>query len=851
MKRLILLFLSAACFAQANGPAPFYQAYIGSAIVQPPATPNLGNLVKNGAVTVDTSFPSGTPSKVIRCTDQNTNPSLPNGSLSAGIGGSGDGMPLFNANDTFLRVNTQGGQGLLIPFNPYTLSCGPALNESQNLTSPGSASTVANFGGGYFDWQNPSLYTGQSGAALTQYTINPSGTFSVGNTVVNFQNAIPYGSLVAAWQASTAYTSGQYVTYTLTSSQAPDWTASNAYSTLGTVILPTVNNPLGCAFKLVTAGTSSGTEPTWSTSGTCTSASNSVLGDGSAGWRNLGGTPTFVFQLTSSNCTSGSSTPAFVPTGTGRPDLMTTVSDGSCTWTNVGPEVPLKNIIDLAGVSYDGTRICEDFSTNVYGYNNNYTGYNGGQGTGQWVSCYSSTTNTYITLNTVTGWQSTVTCTGGTGYNCSGGTQVMNPVGVYPLITSGGCGFFMHNSKGSWMMDYPVIVQQAFLSGASGCITGDAYSWYPFASFNTSTTLQGYLGNLNHWAEFNSHLLQVGQSSNTFGFTTGAYTNIYDSTNPYTLADILISWQPTCTTSWSAGNTLPPCQFGLAYDSHMSAAHNPAGQDISPACGTMYDLTSISVVNAPWQNEEICIPMSPTWANGSSPVGQNAPWRFSHTFNTGTNSFFDTQFGISQLSTDGRLLAFSSDWFCTLGTVSGGSSSLCGLTWTPSTAYTSGQLLNPFSSFTGSGTNYGVYKVTTAGTSASSAPTWVTCTDNTVSVTSGHAGTGYVVGDQISIVQSGASGGTQIVTSIGSGGTVTGLGSNSNGTGYTTATGLSTTGGSGTGLEVSITAAGNSGTTVTDGAGVVYTCQGKSNGVGHVFIVQLAPFPVAFTGGIL
>lgn len=83
---------------------------------------------------------------------------------------------------------------------------------------------------------------------------------------------------------------------------------------------------------------------------------------------------------------------------------------------------------------------------------------------------------------------------------------------------------------------------------------------------------------------------------------------------------------------------------------------------------------------------------------------------------------------------------------------------------------------------------------------------------NTIIVHSGNAGTGYKVGDIVTVVQGGASGGTATVATIGGGGAVTGLNVNTaaDGTGYSTATALATTGGSGTGLEVDITLIGES-----------------------------------------
>jgi hypothetical protein len=78
----------------------------------------------------------------------------------------------------------------------------------------------------------------------------------------------------------------------------------------------------------------------------------------------------------------------------------------------------------------------------------------------------------------------------------------------------------------------------------------------------------------------------------------------------------------------------------------------------------------------------------------------------------------------------------------------------------------------------------------------------------TVVAHAGAAGTGYVVGDIITVTQSGASGGECEVTTIGGGGAVTGLSvvRQNAGAGYSVATALATTGGSGTNLEVDITA---------------------------------------------
>jgi hypothetical protein len=70
------------------------------------------------------------------------------------------------------------------------------------------------------------------------------------------------------------------------------------------------------------------------------------------------------------------------------------------------------------------------------------------------------------------------------------------------------------------------------------------------------------------------------------------------------------------------------------------------------------------------------------------------------------------------------------------------------------------------------------------------------------------AGTGYAVGNVLTVVQSGASGGTVTVASVNTGGGITGISPQAAtaGTGYAVTAGLPVTGGAGTGATVSVTA---------------------------------------------
>lgn len=118
---------------------------------------------------------------------------------------------------------------------------------------------------------------------------------------------------------------------------------------------------------------------------------------------------------------------------------------------------------------------------------------------------------------------------------------------------------------------------------------------------------------------------------------------------------------------------------------------------------------------------------------------------------------------------------------------------------------------------------------------------------NTIIPHSGNAGTGYKVGDVITVVQGGASGGTATVATIGGGGAVTGLNVNTaaDGTGYATATALATTGGSGTSLQVDITLIGEAPLTAVQNCRTAsaawYACMAtEANDTDHLAIALYA-----------
>lgn len=96
-------------------------------------------------------------------------------------------------------------------------------------------------------------------------------------------------------------------------------------------------------------------------------------------------------------------------------------------------------------------------------------------------------------------------------------------------------------------------------------------------------------------------------------------------------------------------------------------------------------------------------------------------------------------------------------------------------------------------------------------------PSFASTSISTVAITA--AGTGYVVGDVLNVVQGSAYGGTVTVATVYAG-TVTSVTVTTKGTGYSLASGLATTGGTGTGCTIQITAVTTE--TLTDAINRVY-----------------------------
>lgn len=124
--------------------------------------------------------------------------------------------------------------------------------------------------------------------------------------------------------------------------------------------------------------------------------------------------------------------------------------------------------------------------------------------------------------------------------------------------------------------------------------------------------------------------------------------------------------------------------------------------------------------------------------------------RFAHAFSTMNSLDFNVANFIGQESQDGNYFLFSSDWACSLGTDTGttpagvaerASGTLavnanCGLEWLPSHAYSLNSLVTPYAHGNSTSTPH-TFKVTTAGTTSSTQPSW--CQTGSCTVSNGSA----------------------------------------------------------------------------------------------------------------
>lgn len=497
--------------------------------------------------------------------------------------------------------------------------------------------------------------------------------------------------------------------------------------------------------------------------------------------------------------TAGTATLSTCPSCLSRhPDLLSVFFDGgSVVWQNIGPAINASAItwISWAGTDTTDTRFAEATSTTTYGNwsdmsvagsGPNYASsrYNGGQGSGIWVVMYDTALNKFHTYNSLTQIFTDVTCSGGTGWNCSGGAFVPVPLGLGTAYgpgytggsTIGTCSYLIHNAKMLNDGNHMVITEQGS-EMVPGCpVTSSMFgSWAITQAFSAPTQIQQWGHGLNHWATGKRYVVSLNNSG--YGSTSGVYMTLNDSQNPtwtganWTTGNCAtcppIIWQagdgtapgsgPNSCSATSAGPPYnpPACDLSKTTDNHLSMAYNPGGTDSSPVCGSTYNYANLSpVATEAWQSMETCTSSVPSWTDPTAPSTSAHVWQFTHTFATGTNDQFNGQFQISQYSQDGQWLFWTSDWNSTLGTTDGSDPTCAGVypctngfliapfdqfssatnciggwPWQANHAYRLGEIIHPIKGTAGGGTIYEPVQATAiagGGLSGATAPLWST-----------------------------------------------------------------------------------------------------------------------------
>ncbi|MGO9865018.1 MAG: hypothetical protein ACLPLR_15520 [Terriglobales bacterium] len=439
---------------------------------------------------------------------------------------------------------------------------------------------------------------------------------------------------------------------------------------------------------------------------------------------------------------------------TGHPDLMSsTVGDANgLVWVNVGPEFTPTGGVgwnNYDGVSNDSayngnpTYYAMLASTNSYG---EAPKYNSGadQDTGIWAIDYDANLNIYHLLNTATGIWTDWSCSGGSGYNCSGGSWTGTTIGALQAITNPygtgqACPQLLHGSYGFSRNGLYHQLVAAPANFYPACQETEYMMWQNTTSnFNAYSSLQYTAYGTAHAAMGTNYMF--AQSSSGWGYNAGVFSGLYDARNAqgnctlpsytncgnpvltavvypspfsvylYPLASqgTAQTYPPGCYVDVGPAQKNPDCNIGDIFGSHMSWAGDP-GTDTYPVCGTLY---SEFTVNA-WQNMEACMSTYPRYPTGYFPTpggvslaGQASAgevWEFTHSFNTTTSTTFSTQYGVSEYSQDAQWLFWSSDWGCTLGSKTGAAPSV----WSSGTYYQMLQVAwaDPFTQLTGSPTS--------------------------------------------------------------------------------------------------------------------------------------------------
>ena len=679
-------------------------------------------------------------SPVTRLTDVNASPEHAN-AYTPGQGGSGS-QTLTNTNTSLVALGTNGGLELIGLFNTATGQCnnlppgctpgvncvGTSITRNQCTgvgCSVGTTSQSNDFGTIVFSPSDPTLvftygnnlFDISSLTQVTPYSISTStGAYSLKAPVVDFVKGLPVSN-ASEWATGHSYSFGNYVKRTLLTSEMATggtWCGPSTTSCIGGHtysagdIVTSHGGSINCAYVSVLGGTAGGTAPAFITSAPC---KNNQVQDGSGNaWRGLSSTAVFLYQETNPSCSPCTSSAFSV---SGHPDLLSTVTDGSATWTNTGPSyIPVTGNsfwMSNPGMSNDSayspyagaafpSRYSVAMSTNTYGCSTGlcsstgYTKYNATQNTGHDVVSFDATASPLVFhhLDTATGIWVDFPCTGASGATCTLGTPAT--VGALTNITTLGtggtpCPFMLHESSLNKIASAPYVAVSegmGYLGAGTACTNQTNFQvWNPLTSaYNPTTSLQTSYSGFNH-SNMDGTTLVAFSGTGCGGSNLGCFSNIYSlgagvSVQPKVGTYLYPSPSPSgypqeCNSniatlpSWNN----PTCSLGSALDGHVSCVGGCDHGSLH-ACGTFYNYANLGPSFNAWQNMEVCIPTAAPLTYASAVAGMASfgpPAQFTHTFATGTCPVFDCQFQISEYSQDGNWLFWSSDWGCSLGVV--------------------------------------------------------------------------------------------------------------------------------------------------------------------------------------
>jgi hypothetical protein len=619
-------------------------------------------------------------------TDQSTH--LTTNSFQLGSDGERD---LFEQNSNMLMVYSVGGGPYLYYLNKTAIRAAEAGGTPISPSNPGvtksqivggsisgspctSGCTVLNSGGAEV-FSRGQAYTifelWSDGLTIYKDVINPSTDTFTRTLYANLGNAFPK-TYFSTWNGE--FTTATDGSVALAMAGGMDWKGSTAYVTgdYTSFIYPQTGNSANHAFQATVGGTTSGTEPTWST---CTSTCT----DGGVTWTNIGSVngqgPGFdaVVYLAGTGYYALNTRLGQVRSGTTVAGTWTTTDTVICGKYGTNP-CPLTDLMTLHGNGADlnsaymsltpthggGTPVLTPGTANCLNTNATYYGaYSAGK-------TYSKTSPAHQTV-----------------YDPSHGAPYSYYEYVYATPTAGNA---PPNSTYWQLADvycYTYTWQVATLNINVSTQTSGA-------SHTSGHQAQGYL---NYWAD-NDQYQHLFSQPMVYQSVSGTIDEV-----PY----------PTIggsgSTGWLSRDILPN---GFPSDHHDS--YRDSGlTDTPPIVDFATQVPTISngaLTGLAYYGEVVgeCTGL------GTCPLGTT--YRFSHIYNTGMNQSFEAQNNIGNASQDGQWALVGTDMMGTRGSTSPA--------WAGSAAYALGATMYPTSN------NAGKYdfQVIAAGTTSGTQPDW-------------------------------------------------------------------------------------------------------------------------------